>query len=122
MDNAISKILKVWILNYPDMVRISEIVNQNPWWKHGENFVSYDRHLSIVKQHPIFFKRKKFETSVENIYIVRGCRQVGKTTYLKAWIDKLISEGFDPKHILYLSLDFFKEGDEERCKFLLGCK
>jgi len=114
MDNVISKILKIWILNYPNMVRISEIVNQNPWWKHGENFVSYDRHLSLVEEHPIFFKRKKFETNVENIYIVRGCRQVGKTTYLKAWIDKLISEGFNPKHILYLSLDFFTSRKEMR--------
>ena len=83
MDNALSKFLKVWIVNYLNMVKISEIVNQNPWWKHGEDFGSYDRHLSVVKQHLIFFERKNFETSVENIYVVRGCRQVGKTTYLK---------------------------------------
>ena len=114
MDNALSKFLKVWIVNYLNMVKISEIVNQNPWWKHGEDFGSYDRHLSVVKQHLIFFERKNFETSVENIYVVRGCRQVGKTTYLKVWIDKLISEGLDPKHILYLSLDFFTSRKEMR--------
>jgi len=56
MDSAISKFLKIWILNYPDIVRISEIANQNPWWKHGDNFVSYDRHLSIVKNTPSFLK------------------------------------------------------------------
>ena len=96
------------------MVRISEIINQNPWWKHGEDFERYDRHLSIAKQHVVFFRRKNFETSVENIYVIRGCRQIGKTTYLKRWINKLISEGFDPKHILHLSLDFFTSRKEMR--------
>lgn len=96
------------------MVRISEIINQNPWWKHGKDFERYDRHLSKAKQNLIFFRRKDFETNIENMYIIRGCRQIGKTTYLKAWAAKLIKEGFDPKRILYLSLDFFTSRKEMR--------
>ncbi len=96
------------------MVRISEIVNQNPWWKYGKEFVGYDRHLPKAKEGLIFFERKEFRTSKENIYVIRGCRQVGKTTYVKEWISKLISKGFDPKHILYLSLDFFTSRKEMR--------
>ena len=76
--------------------------------------MSYDRHLSKAKEHPIFFERKGFRTSKENIYVIRGCRQIGKTTYLKEWINKLISKGFDPKRILYLSLDFFTSRKEIR--------
>lgn len=96
------------------MVKISEIINQNPWWKHGERFAHYDRHLSKAKHGPIFFSRKEFEAIKENIYVMRGCRQVGKTTYLKEGIRRLIKEGFDPRRILYLSLDFFVSRRELR--------
>ncbi len=96
------------------MVKIGEIINQNPWWKHGKEFKSYDRHLSKLTESMIFFERKEFETSKENIYIIRGCRQVGKTTYLKELVDKLVSQDFDPKRIMYLSLDFFTSRREMR--------
>lgn len=62
----------------------------------------------------IFFKRNSFKASKENIYIIRGCRQIGKTTYLKERVTKLIDKDFDPKHILYLSLDFFTSRKEMR--------
>lgn len=114
MDNRLSKYLKVWIVSYLSMVKISEIINQNPWWKYGKDFERYDRHLSVAKQKLIFFKRKDLETTTANIYILRGCRQIGKTTYLKEWITKLINKGFDPKRILYLSLDFFTSRKEMR--------
>lgn len=54
---------------------------------------------------PIFFTRRGLEFSVGNIYIIRGSRQVGKTTYIKYLIKELINEGVDPRRILYLSLD-----------------
>jgi len=41
------------------MVRIAEIVEQNPWWKHGAEFVRYDRNLQGAK--PLFFERKEIE-------------------------------------------------------------
>jgi len=96
------------------MVKISEINNQNPWWKYGKDFVKYDRHLSKAKGDLLFFERRELETSRENIYIIRGCRQIGKTTYLKEWIYKLIENEFNPRRILYLSLDFFTSRRELR--------
>ncbi|MEX2723075.1 MAG: ATP-binding protein [Candidatus Freyarchaeota archaeon] len=96
------------------MVRISEIVSQNPWWKYGKEFIHYDRHLSRLNESLIFFGRRGFEIIKENVYIIRGCRQVGKTTYLKKWVNRLVSQGFDPKRILYLSLDFFTSRKEMR--------
>lgn len=89
------------------MVKISEIVNQNPWWKHGEKFAAFDKNLKEANEKPIFFKRKRIDLDKGNIYVLRGPRQVGKTTYMKDLINKLISEGIDPNHILYLSSDFF---------------
>jgi len=37
------------------MVKISEIVNQNPWWKHGEKFAIFDKNLKEANEKLIFF-------------------------------------------------------------------
>jgi len=96
------------------MVKISEIVGQNSWWKHGEKFAVFDKNLKEANEKPIFFKRKRIDLTKGNIYILRGPRQVGKTTYIKDLISKLISEGIDPNYILYLSSDFFVSRRELR--------
>lgn len=89
------------------MVRISEVVNQNPWWKHGRRFVHFDKNLVEANKKPVFFDRKHFDLDKGNIYILRGSRQVGKTTYIKKLISTLINKGTNPNNILYLSSDFF---------------
>lgn len=94
------------------MVKIIEIVNQNPWWSRGEGFASSDLHL--LKAKPIFFKRKEIILKKSNIYVLRGCRQIGKTTFLKNLVRRLIEKGIPPKNILYLSLDFFTSRREIR--------
>jgi predicted AAA+ superfamily ATPase len=87
------------------LVRIGELVIQNPWWKHGEGFVQFDRHLQVIKEN--VFCRKEIELKKGNIYILRGPRQVGKTTYLKLCVNELIRNGVNPDNILYVSCDFF---------------
>lgn len=94
------------------MARIAEIADQNPWWRHNKEFERYDQHLKKAK--PIFFKRKEIGFKKGNIYILRGPRQVGKTTYLKDIVRKLIERGVPSKSILYLSLDFFTSRREMR--------
>jgi len=88
------------------MVRINEIVLQNPWWKHGKRFVRFDKNLQAVNV-DVFFNRKQIELSKGNMYVLRGPRQVGKTTYIKKLISELINKGVTPSSILYLSSDFF---------------
>jgi len=39
------------------MVKISEIVAQNPWWSQGAEFALYDPYLKGAK--PIFFERRE---------------------------------------------------------------
>src|SRR3989304_1499032 len=94
------------------MAKIAEIVSQNPWWKHEAEFDRYDN--SLQKANPIFFKRKEMELVKGSIYILRGPRQVGKTTYLKDTIRSLIQKGIPPRDIFYLSLDFFTSRREMR--------
>lgn len=87
------------------MVKITEVNDQNPWWSQGVEFARYDKSLS--KAQPVFFERRKIEPKKGNIHILRGPRQVGKTTYLKDFARKLIASRVSPRDILYLSLDFF---------------
>ncbi|MDZ7264089.1 MAG: ATP-binding protein [candidate division KSB1 bacterium] len=94
------------------MAKIAEITSQNPWWSQGEDFYRYDRNLSQAS--PIFFERKELPLKKGNIYILRGPRQVGKTTYLKDLVRKLVSRGILPRDILYLSLDLFTSRRELR--------
>ena len=94
------------------MAKIAEIVKQNSWWKHGSKFERYDSHLRNTE--PIFFVRRKFETIRDNIYIFRGCRRVGKTTYLKDKVRRLLCGELPAKSILYLSVDFFTSRREFR--------
>jgi len=96
------------------MVKISEIVSQNPWWKHGKRFSQFDKNLKEAKTKPVFFNRKQIELDKGNIYVLRGPRQVGKTTYLKDLIKKLIDKGTNPNNVLYLSSDFFISRTELR--------
>jgi len=94
------------------MVKLSEISRQNPWWTQGSDFARNDYHLS--RTDPIFFNRRSLDLKSGNIHILRGCRQVGKTTYLKKTINQLIAEGVSTNHILYLSLDLFTSRREMR--------
>jgi len=94
------------------MVKIAEIVGQNPWWSRGAAFVHYDQ--SLGKAEPVFFERREIGFEKGNMYLFRGPRQAGKTTYLKDAVRKLIEKGVPPGNILYLSLDFFTSRRELR--------
>ncbi|TET08891.1 ATP-binding protein [Candidatus Aerophobetes bacterium] len=94
------------------MVKIAEITDQNRWWSQGEDFARYDHSLGRAK--PIFFERRQIELKKGGIYILRGPRQVGKTTYFKDLVRKLIASGVPPRDILYLSLDSFTSRRELR--------
>ena len=94
------------------MVKIGEINAQNPWWSQGEEFARYDKSLSQAQ--PIFFERRQIETKKGGIYILRGPRQVGKTTYLKDFVRQAIRSGISPRDNMYISLDFFTSRRELR--------
>jgi len=107
LDSELSKSLIIPIVDYPNMVRINEIVSQNPWWKHRDRFREFDKNIREADAKPIFFNRKPVELEKGNIYVLRGSRQIGKTTYIKDLIHKLIIKGTNADNILYVSSDFF---------------
>ena len=86
-------------------MRIEDLNNLNLWWKFGKDFWKYDKNLKEVKDAFIKFERRKLKLKRGNIYVLRGVRQSGKTTYIKQTILNLIIGGIDPNSILYISCD-----------------
>lgn len=89
------------------MVKIGDINRQNPWWKYGVDFTRFDPDFRQLRDKKIEVDRRGFKIGSREIAVIRGCRQIGKTTYMKKLVRELISEGVDPRQVLYLSVDRF---------------
>ncbi|MCW3986910.1 MAG: AAA family ATPase, partial [Candidatus Bathyarchaeota archaeon] len=87
------------------MVKFAELANQNPWWKYDKGFQRFDKDLEALADQTISIERRRIELQRGDIAIIRGCRQIGKTTYLKTLISQLVKEGVEPRRIMYLSVD-----------------
>lgn len=83
------------------MAKIKEILEEsNPWWKEEFKLQFKDRE--------IYHKLQKF-IPLPQIIALTGLRRVGKTTLMYKIIDDTIKKGIDPRNILYVSFDEFKE-------------
>ena len=81
---------------------------QNPWWDSREA-LHRDSHLSQIQSISYYFERPELFSLVfasGDFHILRGPRQVGKTTLIKQWIRQLIFEKNVPAQaIFYLSCE-----------------
>lgn len=87
---------------------------QNPWWDKS-NPRKEDTDLLQIKGKPFFYKNplvEELKFSTGDIHIIRGPRQVGKTTLLKLWIERLLGENFNPLNICLLSCETIKDFSE----------
>lgn len=88
---------------------------QNPWWK-DPTAIDRDTHLSTLEGKSYFFSNPLVtELSLEpgRFHIIRGPRQVGKTTLMKQLIRRLISSGnVSEQNIFFLSCETIKEYSE----------
>ncbi|MFH1727496.1 MAG: ATP-binding protein [Pseudomonadota bacterium] len=84
------------------------IKNQNEWWE-NDLWTENDQHLLSIKDKPYTYIRPEIDTikKLDNsINIIRGPRQVGKTTYLKLLIKKiLLLKLLKPQDLIYLSCE-----------------
>ncbi len=87
-----------------DLERMSE---QSPWWgdatslARDPHLVRYDA-LSLKLGHPV---EEDVAHESTGIQVLRGPRQVGKTTLVKRLVRKLLQRGVPARHVLYLALD-----------------
>jgi len=87
------------------MVKFAELANQNPWWKYGKDFQRFDKDLAALHDQRIPIERKSVQLQLGDAGVIRGCRQIGKTTYLKTLVSRLINEDVESRRIMYLSVD-----------------
>lgn len=90
-----------------------QILRQNPWWT-NPGWSATDPHLHRLADRP----RRLPAGSIDNvdleapgISVLRGPRQVGKTTSLKLLVERAIAAGRVPRRIVYLALDLL-EGEQ----------
>ncbi len=88
------------------MVDFSVIAAQNPWWIEKKAIVE-DIHIQGYEEAKI--KRRpeilgEFDLESDGVYVIRGPRQVGKTTLVKLLIKKLL-KNLDSRRIFYFACD-----------------
>lgn len=106
----------------------SSFVLQNPWWSDPQA-IDRDQHLGSIegktyRYHPACVAEIVFGAG--DIFLIRGPRQVGKTTIIKMMIRRLLlDEGVKPNSVLYLSceaLTDFRDLLSMMTEFLRGQK
>ena len=92
-------------------MNLEELYTMNPWWYDRGN-IEEDRNLRLfstkkVKFYPSFLR--ELATFEAGVYVLRGPRQVGKTTSIKLLIRYILRKGANPEDILYLSAEAIKD-------------
>jgi len=87
---------------------------QNPWWL-DVSAIERDQHLLEIENRSYRFVPAILDDISflpGDIHIIRGPRQVGKTTAIKLVIKKLLSKGTPPDAITYISCETFESFKE----------
>lgn len=88
---------------------------QNPYWENPQN-IEKDFHIKTLSTLPFEIinpVENKIDLFEDGIFIIRGPRQIGKTTFLKRKIKELLNRGIDSTRILYFAFDFGGLGNEQ---------
>ncbi|HVA25544.1 MAG TPA: ATP-binding protein [Chloroflexota bacterium] len=88
-----------------------QIVGQNAWWREDSAWQQRDPHLRRLATQPAKFPSqlvRKADLKASAIHVIRGPRQVGKSTDLKLLVPKALEEGRPARQIIYLSLDLLE--------------
>ncbi|MBU4283895.1 MAG: ATP-binding protein [Nanoarchaeota archaeon] len=83
------------------------LIEQNPWWEKKE---AIEQNIKIQEYNnaKLRYKIRYFPLKRKQIYVLRGPRQIGKTTTVMLNIQRLIKDKINPKSIFYYSCDLIK--------------
>ncbi|HUN79581.1 MAG TPA: ATP-binding protein [Solirubrobacteraceae bacterium] len=90
-----------------------QIIAQNPWWG-DPSWRVRDRQLTRLAAQPMRLPARPvdaIELRRAGIHVLRGPRQVGKSTDLKLLVERALAEGYPPRAVVYLTLDLI-EGEQ----------
>jgi uncharacterized protein len=88
-----------------------QILAQNPWWSEP-GWATGDRQLARLAEQPVRLPTEivaAVDLARAGVHVLRGPRQVGKTTDLKLLVQRAVREGRDPRSIVYLTLDLIED-------------
>jgi len=87
-----------------------QIFDQNPWWTR-RTWRDSDPHLRSLQAQPVRLTADfaaKLDLDKPGIHILRGPRQVGKSTDLKLLVERALAAGFRASSVVYLALDLLE--------------
>ena len=87
-----------------------QILGQNPWWT-SPAWRAGDPHLALLEAQPMRLAADfvaELDLRTPGIHILRGPRQVGKSTDLKLLVERALAAGVEPRSIVYLALDLLE--------------
>ncbi len=96
------------------MTLLDLIFDMNPWWR-DRQAIHQDKHIRTFEASKIKWRPPLLEASLEQdaLHIIKGPRQVGKTTLLKLFIRNLLADKkVSDKDILFLSIDAARTVDD----------
>ncbi len=92
------------------MLGDEQIYAANPWWGR-ERWEQDDPHLRRLRARAVLLPSPQVdEVDLERpaVHILRGPRQVGKSTALKLLVNRALAEGVPARQIVYLALDLLE--------------
>jgi len=87
-------------------LNLEELDIHNQFKESIPRFKDHDPHLRRLSHLPLIYHSPLLDEPIFNtpgIYLITGGRQIGKTTFLKQIISKLLSEKTAPKDILFIT-------------------
>ena len=89
-------------------MELNRLFEQNRFWEE-RNVLLEDAHIRAIEDSPLEIVNPvehKIRLDEDRVYILRGPRQVGKTTLLKKLVKRLIFErGVEPRRVFYFAFD-----------------
>lgn len=100
------------------MLSDEQIIRYNRWWAQSD-WPREDPHLRRLSRQPAQLPSPQVaevELVRPAVHILRGPRQVGKSTDLKLLARRALAEGYQPRQVVYLALDLLEGQDAGELK------
>ena len=92
------------------MLSDEQILRYNRWWTEP-GWSAHDPHLRRLAQQPARLPSppvNDIDLERPAVHILRGPRQVGKSTDLKLIVQRALAGGYEPRQVAYLALDLLE--------------
>ena len=76
---------------------------ENPWWVNGS--IEKDYNMMSRRHYLELFKPLAYENEIRRAVVLMGPRRVGKTVMLYHFVEDLITNGYNPKKIIFITIE-----------------